>query len=333
MKKIFKIGLLFTVLLVTVFTIYACGANQKKVEDFPELVNKLDSYKVTGKLYSMFPTGTKESLVTVYYQKPDNYRVEIDNSSNGDKQIILKNTDGVYVLIPAVNKSFKIKSAWPINSSYPYLLQSLSKDYINDTDKLITKDDETTTIEMDIKMFENANPSTQKVIFKNATGYPNEVQVFDEKKNLVSRFVFLNIEENPTFEAELFQKEPTMTSCYETYSQIEYNRQSTYPTYYPDATKLKEEKTIKNANEKTVIMKYTGDVTYTIVEKYVYSKELEKTNFLDGDLYVMGEYVTIVNNNNITFLTQGMEYYIASNDLEVLEMIKMGNSLINDYEK
>ena len=30
------------------------------------------------------------------------------------------------------NKNFKIKSTWPTNASYPYLLQSLAKDIAND---------------------------------------------------------------------------------------------------------------------------------------------------------------------------------------------------------
>ena len=141
-----KKQILFIFLLFMIFTITGCKNSTKKLEEFPEIVNKLENYKVTGKLYSVFPTGTKESLITVYYQKPNMYRVEIDNSTNGDKQIILKNNNDVYVLLPSVNKSFKLKSGWPINSSYPYLLESLAKDYVNDDNTIITKEDNTTTV-------------------------------------------------------------------------------------------------------------------------------------------------------------------------------------------
>ena len=89
-KQIIIIFLLMCILMIT-----GCKNSEKKIEEFPEIVNKLNSYKVTGKLYSVFPTGTKESLITVYYQKPEMYRVDIDNSSNGDKQIILKNNNDV----------------------------------------------------------------------------------------------------------------------------------------------------------------------------------------------------------------------------------------------
>ena len=157
-KKILYILILLSMVLVTV----SCKSGTKKVESFPEYVNSLESYKVTGKLYSMFPTGTKESLITVYYQKPDNYRVEIDKSTNGDKQIIIKNNEGVFVLIPSVNKSYKLKSGWPVNSSYSYLLQSVAKDYVNDDSRVVKEEESTTTVEVKIKLFDNAQAATEK---------------------------------------------------------------------------------------------------------------------------------------------------------------------------
>ena len=88
MKKI--ISLLFIVILGSL-VLSSCERGQKVVEDFPSVISNLDSYKVTGKLYSMFPSGTKECLVTVYYKQPDFYRVEVDNETLNEKQIIIKN--------------------------------------------------------------------------------------------------------------------------------------------------------------------------------------------------------------------------------------------------
>lgn len=327
-KQILLILLMFSILLIT-----GCKDSPKKIRDFPEIVNGFESYKVTGKLYSMFPTGTKESLITVYYQKPEKYRVEIDNSTSGDKQIILKNNEDVYVLLPSVNKSFKLRSGWPINSSYPYLLQSISKDYVNDDSKIITKEESTTNVEMKTKMFDNASVSKEKVVFNNDTGLPQEVQVFDDMNNLVSRFVYLKIEENPKLDETLFIKNETMTSSFETYSDIEYHREKTYPTYYPQNTTLSEEKVSVTNNERTYIMTFAGTTNYTIIEQEVIKKDLETTDYLDGDIYILGDAVAILNNSIITFFQSGMEYTVASNELHTLEMLKMAYSLIVYQEK
>ena len=328
-KKILYMLCIALVLLTTV----SCKSGTKKVEDFPEYVNNLESYKVTGKLYSMFPTGTKESLITVYYQKPDNYRVEIDKSNNGDKQIILKNSDGLYVLIPSVNKSYQLKSGWPVNSSYSYLLQSLVKDYVNDDTRVVKEEEDHTIVELKIKLFENALAASEKVTFDNETGLPTEVQVFDDSNNLLTRFVYLSIEENPNLDKELFSKNETQTSSFETFGSLEYNRETTYPTYYPLNTSLKDEKRVGNSNALTVIMTYSGDYNYTIIEDYVYQSEKEVVDYVDGYIYVMGDSVGIINNNVLTFFAEGISYTLASNEVSVLELVKIGNSLIVSQEK
>lgn len=328
-----KKQILFIFLLFMIFTITGCKNSIKKLEEFPEIVNKLENYKVTGKLYSVFPTGTKESLITVYYQKPNMYRVEIDNSTNGDKQIILKNNNDVYVLLPSVNKSFKLKSGWPINSSYPYLLESLAKDYVNDDNKIITKEDNTTTVEMKVKLYDNASISTEKVVFNNDSGLPQEVLLYDDNKNLTSRFVYMNIEQNIKMDQTLFNKDEVMTLAYETFNSIEHKREKTYPTYYPQDSNLNDEKTISEDNERTYIMTFTGTVNYTIIEQEVIKKEQERTSYLEGDIYILGDAVAILNDNMVTFIQGGMEYIVASKEVETNELIKMAYSLVVNQEK
>ena len=329
----FKKQIIIKFLLISMLMITGCKNVDKRIDDFPEIVNKLESYKVTGKLYSVFPTGTKESLITVYYQKPEMYRVDIDNSSNGDKQIILKNKSDVHVLLPSVNKSFKLKSGWPINSSYPYLLESIVKDYVNDETKTITKEEKTTTVEMKVKLFDNAKESIEKVIFNNETGLPQEVLLYDDNQNLTSRFVFMNIEQNPKLDSMLFKKDEVMTLAYETYSSIEHKREKTYPTYYPEDSKLNDEKTIAEENERTYIMTFTCVVNYTIIEQEVIKTDIERTSYLDGDIYILGDAVAVLNNNTLTFFQSGMEYIVASMEVKTSELIKMAYSLIVDQEK
>lgn len=328
-----KKQILLIFLLMMIFMVTGCKNSTKKLEEFPEIVSKLENYKVTGKLYSVFPTGTKESLITVYYQKPNMYRVEIDNSTNGDKQIILKNNSDVYVLLPSVNKSFKLKSGWPINSSYPYLLESIAKDYVNDDNKTVTKEDKTTTVEMKVKLFDNASVSKEKVVFSNETGLPQEVLLYDDNQNLTSRFVYMNIEQNIKMDSTLFNKDEVMTLAYETYSTIEHKREKTYPTYYPEDSKLNDEKTISEDNERTYIMTFTGIVNYTIIEQEVIKKEQERTTYLDGDIYILGDAVAVLNDKMVTFFQGGMEYIVASKEVETNELLKMSYSLMVDQEK
>ena len=51
-------------------------------------------------------------------------------------QIILRNEEGVFVLTPALNKSFRFQSDWPQNSSQAYLYESLVRDILQDKKNL-----------------------------------------------------------------------------------------------------------------------------------------------------------------------------------------------------
>jgi hypothetical protein len=54
---------------------------------------------------------------------------------------------------------------------------------------------------------------------------------------------------------------------------------------------------------------------------------------VDGDIYIMGGTFALINQNSIFFGEQGVEYTIASTNMNILEMIKMGDSLLVGSEK
>lgn len=333
MKRLRKIILL---LLLTVTTLLvSCKKETNVVEKFPEKITNLNSYRIVGKLETMFPTGTKECEVTAYYQKPNLYRVEIKNPNEEEVQVIIKNADGVFVIVPSINKTFKINGSWPINSSYPYLLQSLSKDIVNDNELVTNNNGNQTTLELKAKVFNNSNPTKQKIIFDNKTTLPTEVLMYDESDNLFSRFVFNIVEENPKLTNDLFVVNTiinTIRLSYETLP-IEYERTITYPTYFKEGTSKGSEIITGDDENKQVVMKYTGSTVFTIVEKFVTDVETTKTEYIDGDIYIMGGVAGIITENILKFYDNGIEYTIASSSLSMYEIMKTAESLRVTSEK
>lgn len=328
MKKYLKIGILL-LLFISAFTITSCKKEKEIVKDFPEIVAELSSYKLTGKLESIFPSGTKECEVTVYYKKPNMYRVELKNAGNNEPQIMIKNADGIFVLLPTVNKIFKVNSSWPNNSSYPYILQSLSKDIIADENLITNKESDTTTLEFNAKMFDNAVVTKQKVTFDNKTGLPKEVLIYDNKDSLLTKFTVSNIEMDKSIDSLLFQVNNTMQEERNNFAEdpITFDRLVTYPTYYPEGAVMINENIIGSNDDKKVIMKYGGDSPFTIIEEYVLGTDDVKTEFLDGCIYTMGGALCFVCNNTIKFYDSGMEYILASTTLDYHTLIQMGESL------
>ena len=157
MKRI----VLMILMLVGVCVLAGCKSEKETKESFLERLSEVKSYKVDGLLETFFENGRKQNDFCVYYKQPDHYKVELQSVENTDKQIILKNNDGVYVLVPSVNKNFKIKSSWPTNASYPYLLQSLAQDIVNDEELTTTETETTYTIQTKTKMHTEVDAVTQ----------------------------------------------------------------------------------------------------------------------------------------------------------------------------
>ena len=333
MRKNRKIIILIMLLMISLLT--SCKKNVNIVESFPEKITNLNSYKIVGKLETMFPTGTKDCEVTAYYQKPDLFRVEIKNPNVEELQVIIKNAEGVFVIVPSINKTFKVNGSWPINSSYPYLLHSLSKDIVNDTELITDNNGTQTTLELKAKVFNNANLTKQKIIFDNETKLPTEVLMYDEQDNLFSRFVFNLIEENPKLENDLFVVNTTINTIRLNYESlpIEYERIITYPTYFKEGTSKTSEVITGGPEDKQVVMVYSGTTNLTIIEKYVNDVETVKTEYLQGDIYIMGGTVGIITDNILKFYDNGIEYTIASSSLDMYEIIKTAQSLRVTDEK
>lgn len=167
-KKILFLMIFFLTLLLV-----GCGkyGEDDAIKDFKKKIEKADSYRVTGTLEITNNDDTYQYKVDASYKKNDNYRVSLINKSNNHEQIILKNSDGVYVVTPSLNKSFKFQSDWPKNNSQIYLLSSILNDIKNDSERKFTE--------------KNGNYIfTTKVNYPNNTELSKQVITLDNKLNL-----------------------------------------------------------------------------------------------------------------------------------------------------
>ena len=101
--------------------------------------------------------------VEVNYLDSNYYKVDMVNKANEHKQIILRNNDGLYVITPSLNKSFKFESTWPDNSSQSYILSSLIKDIKNDNNKEISKNEDGYIIKTTVNYPNNEELKYQKI--------------------------------------------------------------------------------------------------------------------------------------------------------------------------
>lgn len=134
-----KFFLLLTGLMV-IFVLAACGSKSQDdvVKELRSKQSDLTSYKVNAKMTLKMGSDSQVYNVEIWHKDPTFYRVNLKNAEKDQSQMILRNKEGVFVLTPALNKSFRFQSDWPQNSSQAYLYESLIKDIVADKEAKFT---------------------------------------------------------------------------------------------------------------------------------------------------------------------------------------------------
>ena len=201
-----KIGL---ILLAVILLVTGCGKTDKNsvLNDFKAKVNKSKSYELKGIMEIINDEDIfKYTIETKYLNDDDSdyYKVTLINQTNNHEQIILKNEEGVYVVTPSLNKSFKFQSNWPNNSSQSYLLASILSDITNDSNSEFEEKDGYYIIKNKVNYPNNEELTYEKVYFdKDAT--IKRVEVYNNKDMMKIKVEFTTVNMKASLDDDDFE--------------------------------------------------------------------------------------------------------------------------------
>ena len=322
MKKIFLVSMFSFIFLLT-----GCGKYTEKTikKDLNNKLKNVKGYHILGDLDIYNGDNTyKYSVETSHYN--DMYRVSLINKTNNHEQIILKNDDGVYVLTPKLNKSFKFQSNWPENSSQIYLIESILSDINEDSAlKLVTKGSNY-VLETKLAYSNNKNLVKEKIYLDKNLNF-KRIEVYDDDNNLQMKMKFNEIDKRATFNDKYFSVKENMKSTTEeteeTISEIE---DTIYPMYLPSGTYLQSEENVSKEDGERIILTFAGESPFILVQETVSTSEEE-------DIPVMGEPTFItdtvgaLSSNSVEFISNSVEYYLTSDSLTTEEMMQVAESI------
>lgn len=325
MKKI-----LFSIMMVLLL-VSGCGKNSETsvINDLEKKINKASAYKVTGVLEIVNNDEVYTYDVEVSYKKNNNYRVSLTNQANNHTQVILKNSDGVYVLTPALNKSFKFQSDWPYSNSQVYLLKSLIND-IKDTKDRGFKDVKSGYSLSTKVNYPNNSKLVKQTIELDKNGDLKKVSVYDSNNIICMTMTFDSIDYSPTFKKDYFNLDSVMS----TYSISEEEVKETtmindtiYPLVIPNGTKLVSEEKIKKDVGDRIIMTFDGDKPFLLVEETAVVEDEFTVIPTYGEPFQLMDTLGVMTNNSLTWTSNGIEYYIVSDVLNQNELVEVAQSI------
>ncbi|WP_416148585.1 LolA family protein [Salipaludibacillus sp. HK11] len=304
MKKIMSL-----LILVVAFTaiLTACGEKSQEdvINDLEERSNELTGYKANATM--TLQTGEEPQVyeVEVWHQSPMAYRVVLSHVEKDQSQIILRNEEGVFVLTPALNKSFRFQSDWPENNSQVYLYESLINDILTDPERVFTASEDHYRFQTNTN-YTNKNLNQQEVMLHKKDLTPASVQVMDAELSVLVEVTFENFELNASFVEDDFDMDrnmegaqlqmdvPTMTGENEVENNDENNDENNvenneevdegdaidenttdednnfsvlYPMYEPQGTTFSHSEDVVTDSGIKVILSYEGDQPFTLIQQ------------------------------------------------------------------
>lgn len=323
MKKIF---ILITILLVITT---GCGkyGEEDVIKDLDKKINKLNSYKIDGDLEIVNNDEVYNYKVKSSYKKKNLYKVSLLNKSNDYEQIILKNNNGVYVLTPSLNKSFKFQSDWPDSTSQIYLLESIINDIKNDKDREFKETKNSYIFTTDVNYPNNKKLVRQKIEFNKKLKLKN-IKVYDNENTILMTFKVNDIDYSPIFKNNYFKVDGVLKSVKtektEKTAKID---SSIYPMFLPSGTKLASEEKINKENGNRIIMTFEGEKPFILVEETAnVSKEMVEVPTL-GEPYMLANTIGAMTENSLAWTSGGVEYYIVSDVMNKNELVDIASSI------
>jgi outer membrane lipoprotein-sorting protein len=318
--------------LLIVIALSACGT--KSQEDVTkELSGKLEeikSYKANAKMTLQMGTEPQTYDIEVWHKDPMYYKVDLKNAQKDQSQMILRNDEGVFVLTPALNKSFKFQSEWPKNSSQAYLYESLIKDIIDDKEATFKATKQHYIFETKTKYQNNQMLPTQEITLKKSDLSPVSVKVMDTDKNALVTVEFTDVKFNASIDKKDFDMKKNMTSAQLEVPVMGEVADEEFSVKYPSDNQnfeLIDQKEIKTENGKRVVLTYDGEKSFTLIQEKAEVMSASSLTSVSGDPVDLGFTIGALSNNTISWTHQGVDYLIASNDLTDEELTEIARSV------
>lgn len=332
MSRLAKLLFAFTMILL----LSACGAESKE-----DVLKKLNSkwidtkgYELTAEMSILTGQEPRVYEVEVWHTKPDFYRVKVSDANEENTQMIVRNTEGVFVVTPALNKTYKFQSKWPTENSQAYLIGALAEDIKKDKSSTFKEEGNKYVFETKTSNNHKNMLPTQVIYIDKKSLLPTDVSILNENKEEQIHITFKQVSLGKTHAAGEFKIEQTPAAQIESGS-IEASAEIDNPVFQTHYPLIKwenvvniDEKLLKDGEEERVILTYSGDKEFTIIQQLsAQSKQSVIPVFAPGDPVDLGFAIAAVTDQSVSWEQNGMSFFLASSSLTKEEMIEVASSM------
>ena len=325
MKRAFQLLLLLVLSVVLV----ACG--EKSQEDIVSEVNKTwadSDYELTATMEVKDGETPRLYDVMVWHTKPEFYRVEIKEKDSEVSQYIIKNEDGVFLVTPSNQKTYKFQSDWPKKNSQSYLIGALAEDLVADKAAAMEQTEKHYVFEAATRNHDKTGLPSQQITVDKKTLLPSKVSLLDESmsEQIVISFQSINLK------AKHKPEEYVVTM-----SEEQSTEAAPFKVHYPklafDNTQLIDEVIISDEGKERAVLSYEGDKSFTLIQYPVKASDKLLSVSAQGDPEWLGTTYGLLHENTLSWDQNGVSFLLTSDELSDFEMVKLAASLSSENMK
>ena len=234
----------------------------------------------------------------------------------------------VYVVTPSLNKSFKFQSEWPYNNSQIYLLKSIVEDVQKDETRTFEEKDGNYVFTHKVYYPNNKKLVKQMVVLDKKLNV-KEAKIMDESGNVWMKMQFDSIDLDASFKDDYFELSDNLESgiTTEELKEVDKIEEVIYPMYLPVNTYLSGKEKMSTDSGERLILTFDGDSPFMLVEETAKKEEEHTIVPTYGDPVLLGDTIACINDNSVTWVSNGIEYYVISDVMSMQEIFEVAGSI------
>ncbi len=329
MSRLKKVCGLLLSILIFVMMFSGCGKDspQDVKTGLQAKLNGLESYRSEGEMIIHSPVKSTTYKVKVAFRKPHFYRIELESKDRAMRQTVIRNDEGVFLVTPNLNKTFRFQSNWPTPQGQVYLYQTLLSAILSDSNGKITPSENGADVKFSVMAkYPHHILTSQNIVLDAKTYSPKIVEVLDEKSRSRITVTFTKHEENISFAADAFQV-PTRTNPVTPQVTPKTTVSIHEPAYQPGGVAKYDEQTFEYGGKETLVQRFAGSYDYSVWSSLPGVATEPLTTVAESLVDLDAGFGLMESTDQLVWWQDGLEYRLHTSELPINEMIQVADSI------
>ena len=208
------------------------------------------------------------------------------------------------------------------------MLQTLLSDIQNDKNKKFKETTNNYIFTTSVNYPNNTDLVKQRIYFDKKLN-PEKVEVLNENNEVLIKMTFDKVNLDAKFKDSHFALDDNMEAAkaIDTSEPVSKIDGEIYPMYIPDGTTLASRETIDMDDGERVIMTYEGDNPFMVIEQTASISDDHSVVSIYGEPLQLATGVAAISDNMISWVSNGIEYYVVSDNMSESELMSVANSV------